>query len=153
MWKKGHLPLQRSCAFQLLSSRNVFLSMSSILNLLNSIRRNWEKVSFSYSDTGDILKILSNYSLFTVDHQCKLFCVHKLVQEVVGESLTESERIKTLWNAFARFALRFYNFFALEKFKLGNLYELDVGDQRNVFSLLLNFLKLTSYMEEEINVP
>ena len=46
------------------------------------------------------------------------------------------------------FVLHFY-----ENFKLGNLYELDVGDQLIVFSLLLNVLKLTSYMEEEINAP
>ena len=94
--------------------------------------------------------MLSNYSLFTIDHQSKLFRVHKLVQEVVGESLTESGRIKTFVECVR--TLRFA-FFAFENFKLGNLYELDVGDQLNVFSLSLNFLKLTSYMEEEINVP
>ena len=49
-----------------------------------------------------------------------------------------------------RFA--FLQFPAFENFQLGNLYELDVGDQRVVFLLLLNFLKLTSYMKEEINV-
>ena len=116
MSKKGHLPLQRLCAFQLFSSLNVFLSMSSILDLLNSIRRNWEKVSFSYSDTGDILKILSNYSLFTVDHQCKLFRVHKLVQEVVGESLTESERIKTFVECVRALRFAFLQFFCIREF-------------------------------------
>ena len=109
--------------------------------------------SFSYSDIGDILKILSSYSLFTVDHQCKLFRVHKLVQEVVRESLTESERIKTLVECVRTLRFAFLQFPAFENFKLGNLYELDIGDQRIVFSLLLNFLKLTSYIEEEINVP
>ena len=109
--------------------------------------------SFSYSDIGDILKILSSYSLFSVNHQCKLFRVHKLVQEVVRESLTESERIKTLVECVRVLRFAFLQFPAFENFKLGNLYELDVGDQRIVFSLLLNFLKLTSYMEEEINVP
>ena len=107
--------------------------------------------SFSYADIGDILKILSSYSLFTVDHQCKLFRVHKLVQEVVRETLTESERIKTLLGCVRVLRFAFLQFPAFENFKLGNLYELDVGDQRIVFSLLLNFLKLTSYMEEEIN--
>ena len=108
---------------------------------------------FSYSDIGDILKILSSYSLFTVDNQCKLFRVHKLVQEVVRESLTESERIKTLVECVRVLRFAFLQFPVFENFKLGNLYELDVGDQRIVLSLLLNFLKLTSYMEEEINVP
>ena len=109
--------------------------------------------SFSYSDIGDILKILSSYSLFTVDHQYKLFRVHKLVQEVVRESLTESERIKTLVECVRVLRFAFLQFPAFENFKLGNLYELDVGDQLTVFSLLLNFLKLTSYMEEQINAP
>ena len=109
--------------------------------------------SFSYSDIGDILKILSSYSLFTVDHRRKLFRVHKLVQEVVRGSLTESERIKTLVECVRVLRFAFLQFPAFENFKLGNLYELDVGDQLNVFSLLLNFLKLTSYMEEQINAP
>ena len=107
--------------------------------------------SFSYTDIGDILKILSSYSLFTVDHQYKLFRVHKLVQEVVRETLTESERIKTLLGCVRVLRFAFLQFPVFENFKLGNLYELNVGDQRIVFSLLLNFLKLTSYMEEEIN--
>ena len=47
----------------------------------------------------------------------------------------------------------FLKFPVFENFKLGNLYELDGGDQLIVSSLLLNFLKLTSYMEEEINAP
>ena len=109
--------------------------------------------SFSYSDIGDILKILSSYSLFTVNHQCKLFRVHKLVQEVVRESLTESERIKTLVECVRVLRCAFLKFPVFENFKLGNLYELDGGDQLIVSSLLLNFLKLTSYMEEEINAP
>ena len=109
--------------------------------------------SFSYSDIGDILKILSSYSLFTVNHQYKLFRVHKLVQEVVRESLTESERIKTLVECVRVLRCAFLKFPVFENFKLGNLYELDGGDQLIVSSLLLNFLKLTSYMEEEINAP
>ena len=108
---------------------------------------------FSYLDIGDILKILSSYSLFTVDHQCKLFRVHKLVQEVVRGSLTESERIKSLVECVRVLRFAFLQFSAFENFQLGNLYELDVGDQRVVFLLLLNFLKLTSYMKEEISVP
>ena len=116
MSKKGHLSLQRLCAFQLFSSLNVLLSMSSTVDLLNSIRRNREKVSFSYSDTGDILKILSNYSLFTVDHQCKLFRVHKLVQEVLGESLTESKRIKTFVECVRALRFAFLQFFCIREF-------------------------------------
>ena len=111
-----------------------------------------ESSSF-YSDIGDILKILSSYSLFTVDQQCKLFRVHKLVQEVVRDSLTKSERLKTLAECVRVLRFAFLQFPAFENFKLANLYELDVGDKRIVFSLLLNFLKLTTYMEEEMNVP
>ena len=82
-----------------------------------------------------------------------MFRVHKLVQEVVRESLTESERIKTLVECVRVLRFAFLQFPAFENFKLGSLYELYVGDQLIFFSLLLNFLKLTSYMEEEINVP
>ena len=72
--------------------------------------------SFSYSDTGDILKKLSNYSLFTVDHQCKLFRVHKLVQEVLGESLTESKRIKTFVECVRALRFAFLQFFCIREF-------------------------------------
>ena len=107
--------------------------------------------SFSYSDIGDILKILSSYSLFSVNHQCKLFRVHKLVQEVVRDSLTKSERIKTLVECVRVLRFAFLQFPVFENFRPGNLYEMDLEDQLIVFSLLLHFLKLTSYMKEEMN--
>ena len=107
--------------------------------------------SFSYSEIGDILKILSSYSLFTVDHQCKLFRVHKLVQEVVRDSLTKSERLKTLVECVRVLRFAFFQFLAFDSFNSGNLYEMDLEDQRIVFSLLLHFHKLTSYMKEELN--
>ena len=107
--------------------------------------------SFSYSDIGDILKILSSYSLFSVNHQCKLFRVHKLVQEVVRDSLTKSERIKTLVECVRVLRFAFLQFPVFENFRSGDLYEMDLEDQLIVFSLLLHFLKLTSYMKEEMN--
>ena len=107
--------------------------------------------SFSYTDIGDILKILSSYSLFSVNHQCKLFRVHKLVQEVVRDSLTKSERVKTLVECVRVLRFAFLQFPVFENLRPGNLYEMDLEDQLIVFSLLLHFLKLTSYMKEEMN--
>ena len=107
--------------------------------------------SFSYSDIGDILKILSSYSLFSVNHQCKLFRVHKLVQQVVRDSLTKSERIKTLVECVRVLRFAFLQFSVFENFRSGDLYKMDLEDQLIVFSLLLHFLKLTSYMKEEMN--
>ena len=107
--------------------------------------------SFSYSDICDILKVLSSYSLFSVNHQCKLFRVHKLVQEVVRDSLTKSERIKTLVECVRVLRFAFLQFSVFENFRSGDLYEMDLEDQLIVFSLLLHFLKLTSYMKEEMN--
>ena len=107
--------------------------------------------SFSYSDIGDILKILSSYSLFSVNHQCKLFRVHKLVQQAVRDSLTKSERIKTLVECVRVLRFAFLQFSVFENFRSGDLYEMDLEDQLIVFSLLLHFLKLTSYMKEEMN--
>ena len=107
--------------------------------------------SFSYTDIGDILKILSSYSLFSVNHQCKLFRVHKLVQEVVRDSLTKSERIKTLVECVRVLRFAFLQFPVFENLTPGNLYEMDLEDQLIVFSLLLHFHKLTSYMKEEMN--
>ena len=107
--------------------------------------------SFSYSDICDILKVLSSYSLFSVNHQCKLFRVHKLVQEVVRDSLTKSERIKTLVECVRVLRFALLQFPVFENFSSGDLYEMDLEDQLIVFSLLLHFLKLTSYMKEEMN--
>ena len=42
-------------------------------------------------DIVALLKVLSCYSLFSIDHQVKVFSVHKLVQEVVRDSLTTSK--------------------------------------------------------------
>ena len=47
-------------------------------------------------DIAAILGVLSSYSLFSVDHQTKVFSVHKLVQEVIRDSLTTSERVEAL---------------------------------------------------------
>ena len=47
-------------------------------------------------DIASILKILSSYSLYSVDPQNKVFFVHKLVQEVVRDSLKQSQRVEAL---------------------------------------------------------
>ena len=51
-----------------------------------------------------------------LDHQSKLFRVHKLVQEVVGESLTESERIKTFVECVRTLRFAFLQFFFIREF-------------------------------------
>ena len=50
--------------------------------------------SSSEIDKADILKVLSLYSLFSVEQQNGTFGVHKLVQEVVRDNLTKSARIE-----------------------------------------------------------
>ena len=47
-------------------------------------------------DTAHILEVLTCYSLFSVDQRNRVFGVHKLVQEVVRDSLTPSLKEETL---------------------------------------------------------
>ena len=47
-------------------------------------------------DTAHILEVLTCYSLFSVDQHNRVFGVHKLVQEVVRDSLTPSLKEETL---------------------------------------------------------
>ncbi|KAL9971098.1 hypothetical protein ACROYT_G023585 [Oculina patagonica] len=84
-------------------------------------------------DVDSILKVLSSYSLFSVDQKSRIFSVHKLVQEVVRESLTRAARIETLVAA-----TRVLHF----AFK--------ANDERDiVIALLLSFRTLKNHMEEE----
>ncbi|XP_078373399.1 uncharacterized protein LOC144657003 [Oculina patagonica] len=84
-------------------------------------------------DVDSILKVLSSYSLFSVDQESRVFSVHKLVQEVVRESLTTSAKIEILVAATRVIHC------ALNATK-----ERDV-----VIALLLSFRTLKNHMEEE----
>ena len=84
-------------------------------------------------DVYAILKVLSSYSLFSVDQKRRVFAIHKLVQEVVKESLTGLAKIEILVAA-----SRVLHF----AFKSNN-------EQDIVNSLLLSFRTLKNLMEEE----
>ena len=84
-------------------------------------------------DVDALLKLLSSYSLFSVDQKRRVFSVHKLVQEVVREGLTTAARIEILVAA-----SRVLHF----AFKANN-------EQDMITSLLLSFRTLTIHMEEE----
>ena len=87
-------------------------------------------------DVDGILKVLSGYSLFSVDQKRRVFSVHKLDQEVVREGLTTAARIEMLVAA-----SRVLHF----AFKANNEQGITAG-------LLLSFRTLTNYMEEESNL-
>ncbi|XP_078373406.1 uncharacterized protein LOC144657009 [Oculina patagonica] len=92
------------------------------------------EVARSEFDVDTILKVLSSYSLFSVDQKRRVFAVHKLVQEVVRESLTTAERIEIL---VAATRVLHYAFKANNK-------------QDSLFiALLLSFRTLKNHMEKE----
>ena len=106
-------------------------------------------------DIAAILKVLSCYSLFSVDQQSRVFGVHKLVQEVVRDSLNDSMRTETVVAA-----IRVLHFAFLKNTKpcsmlgenhLGNLSEANEENKNILVALLLNFRKLKTHIEEEIN--
>ena len=106
-------------------------------------------------DIASILKVLSSYSLYSVDHRSKVFSVHKLVQEVVRTSLTPSQREEALLAAtrVVYLALCTHSVPCFEQKKYGALGDLSLlkEEERNVIvALVLNFNKLKNYMEEEI---
>ena len=108
-------------------------------------------------DIAVILKVLSSYSLFSVDHQTRAFSVHKLVQEVVRESLTVSQRIEAMVAATRVLHSALVTNIApsskltkkqdLEK----NLSEVKEKERNILIALVLNFHKLKNHMEDEIN--
>ncbi|CAH3038686.1 unnamed protein product [Porites lobata] len=107
-------------------------------------------------DIASILKVLSSYSLYSVDHRSKVFSVHKLVQEVVRTSLTPSQREEALLAAtrVVYLALCTHSVPCFEQEKYGALGDLSLlkEDERNVIvALVLNFNKLKNHMEEEIH--
>ena len=108
-------------------------------------------------DIVDLLKVLSCYSLFSIDHRVKVFGVHKLVQEVVRESLTTKQRVETLVAAtrLLRLALKVKTSgTCVNIFKHGTLPNLSVlkEEERSlVIALILNVRKLKNHIQEEIN--
>ena len=114
----------------------------------------------SQIDIAAILKVLSCYSLFSVDQQSRVFGVHKLVQEVVRESLTTSARIETIVAAtrVLHFALETTNTVegcnseSANPSYLSNLSSMREQARNVLIALLLNFRKLKNHMEEEIKL-
>ena len=107
-------------------------------------------------DIVALLKVLSCYSLFSIDHQVKVFSVHKLVQEVVRDSLTTKQRVETLVAATRLLlsSLKAKISGTCVKFKysiLSNLSELKEEERRLVIALILNVRKLKNYIQEEID--
>ena len=106
-------------------------------------------------DIASILKVLSSYSLYSVDPQNKVFFVHKLVQEVVRASLTQSQRLEALVAAtrVLHHALqtKYASCTKLERYtKIGPDLSLFKEDERNIlFALVLNFRKLKNHIEDE----
>ena len=109
-------------------------------------------------DIVALLKVLSCYSLFSIDHQVKVFSVHKLVQEVVRDSLTTKQRVETLVAATRLLlsSLKAKISGTCVKFKystLSNLSELKEEERRLVMALILNVRKLKNHIQEEIDSP
>ena len=107
-------------------------------------------------DIAAILKVLSTYSLFSVDQQSRVFGVHKLVQEVVRGSLTASARAETLVSA-----MRVLHFALTEKcqylkftdatYKYAeNMSEIKEEDKNIIVALVLNFRQLKDHIKTEI---
>ena len=107
-------------------------------------------------DIASILKVLSSYSLYSVDQRSKVFGVHKLVQEVVRDSLTPSQRVEALVAAtrLVHWALVTHSVPCFKQAKYGALVDLSLlteEERKVVITLVLNFHKLKNHMEEEIH--
>ena len=108
-------------------------------------------------DIAFILKVLSSYSLYSVDQRSKVFGVHKLVQEVVRASLTPSQRVETLVAAtrVVHLALVKTDATYIKKRKTSQL-ETDLSlkeeGRKILIALLFNFQKLMNHMKDEINL-
>ena len=106
-------------------------------------------------DIAAILKVPTCYSLFSVDQQSRVFGVHKLVQEVVRDSLAAPLRTETLVAALRvlDYAIRKKCDCCL-KFKsdyVVNWSEVKEEDRNILIALLLNLRKLKDHLEIEIN--
>ena len=109
-------------------------------------------------DVAALLKVLSCHSLFSIDRQVKVFSVHKLVQEVVRDSLTTKQRVEILVAATRLLlsSLKAKISGTCVKFKysiLSNLSELKEEERRLVMALILNVRKLKNHIQEEIDSP
>ena len=109
-------------------------------------------------DVAALLKVLSCHSLFSIDRQVKVFSVHKLVQEVVRDSLTTKQRVEILVAATRLLlsSLKAKISGTCMKFKysiLSNLSELKEEERRLVIALILNVRKLKNHIQEEIDSP
>ena len=109
-------------------------------------------------DVADLLKVLSCHSLFSIDHQVKVFSVHKLVQEVVRDNLSTKQRVGILVAATRLLlsSLKAKISGTCVKFKystLSNLSELKEEERRLVMALILNVRKLKNHIQEEIDSP
>ena len=108
-------------------------------------------------DIADLLKTLSCHSLFSVDHHVNVFGVHKLVQEVVRDSLTTKQRVETLVAATRLLcsALEVKTSGTCENiFKhdtLPNLSGLKEEERRLVIALILNVRTLKNHIQGEID--
>ena len=107
-------------------------------------------------DVADLLKVLSCHSLFSIDGQVKVFSVHKLVQEVVRDSLTTKQRVETLVAAtrLLSSALIVKNGATYKKCvqysTLPNLLELKDEERSLLMSLILNVRQLKNHIQDEI---
>ena len=107
---------------------------------------------------ASILKVLSSYSLCTVDYRAKVFGVHSLIQQVIRDSLTRSERKEALVAAIRvlHFAFRAKTESEPDPSKLakrdnlGNVSEVE-EETRIITSLLLHFMRADYHMQIEIN--
>ena len=106
-------------------------------------------------DIASVLKVLSSYSLYSVNHRNKVFSVHKLVQEVVRASLTQSQRIEALVAAtrVLHYALqtKYASFSKQERCtNIGpDLSRFKEDERNNLIALVLNFRKLKNHIEDE----
>ena len=107
-------------------------------------------------DVAALLKVLSCHSLFSIDHRVKVFGVHKLVQEVVRDSLTARQRIEILVAATRLLcaALIVKNGTMHKKCvkygALPNLSELKDEERSLLVALILNVRKLKNHIQDEI---
>ena len=100
-----------------------------------------------------LLRVLSSYSLFSVSSQNKVFHVHKLIQEVVKDSLTVEQKIKALVAAsrLLNFALCHCSEASKSGSGAGYLSELKDEERRIANALLINVRKLKNHIQDEID--
>ena len=106
-------------------------------------------------ETAHILQVLTCYSLFSVDQHNRVFGVHKLVQEVVRDSLTTSLKEETLVAA-----MRIIHCALTEKTEhcenltlnkdARDLLEMKEEDKNILITLLLNFRQVKDHIKTQI---